>query len=52
MKLLELLSLVGLLQLANATAITYLVKANEKACFYVWGETIGQKISFYFAVRT
>ena len=34
----------------NATALTYNVAANEKACFYLWADTPGKKVGFYFAV--
>jgi len=35
----------------SATALTYKLTANEKACFYTSTENQGQKIAFYFAVR-
>lgn len=35
---------------ANATALTYNVHANEKACFYLWSDVPGKKVGFYFAV--
>lgn len=37
---------------ASATALTYKLVANEKACFYANNQDKGQKIAFYFAVRT
>lgn len=37
---------------AAATALTYKLSANEKACFYADTKTENQKIAFYFAVRT
>jgi len=37
--------------LVSATALTYKLSANEKACFYSNVETKGSKIAFYFAVR-
>ncbi len=36
---------------ASATALTYKLLANEKACFYTDTETKAQKLAFYFAVR-
>jgi hypothetical protein len=33
-----------------ATALTYKIDANEKACFYAWVDKVGEKIAFYFAV--
>lgn len=36
---------------ASATALTYKLTANEKACFYANNQDKGQKIAFYFAVR-
>ncbi len=36
---------------ASATALTYKLLANERACFYAAGESKGQKLAFYFAVR-
>lgn len=35
----------------SATALTYKLVANEKACFYANNQDKGQKIAFYFAVR-
>ncbi|KAJ2896432.1 hypothetical protein MKZ38_005559 [Zalerion maritima] len=37
---------------AAATALTYKLTANEKACFYAGAETKGQKVAFYFAVQS
>lgn len=34
----------------KATALTYNVPANEKACFFIWNDKPGKKIGFYFAV--
>jgi hypothetical protein len=34
----------------SATALTYMVDANEKACFYTWVESPPAKVAFYFAV--
>lgn len=34
----------------EATALTYNVHANEKACFYLWSDVPGKKVGFYFAV--
>lgn len=36
----------------SATALTYKLTANEKACFYTYNQEKGQKIAFYFAVRS
>ena len=36
---------------ASATALTYKLVANEKACFFSNVEQQGAKIAFYFAVR-
>lgn len=33
-----------------ATALTYQLTANEKACFYASTKKEGEKIAFYFAV--
>ena len=35
---------------ASATALTYKLVANEKACFFSNVEQQGAKIAFYFAV--
>lgn len=35
----------------SATALTYKLVANEKACFYANNQDKGQKVAFYFAVR-
>lgn len=35
---------------SNATALTYNLAANEKACFYIWADKPGKKLGFYFAV--
>ncbi len=46
-------SLLGfLLPLVSATALTYKLTANEKACFFSHVDNKGSKIAFYFAVRT
>ncbi|KAK7700813.1 hypothetical protein SLS64_010664 [Diaporthe eres] len=37
---------------ASATALTYKLVANEKACFYANNQDKGQKIAFYFAVQS
>jgi hypothetical protein len=34
----------------EATALTYKIDANERACFYAWVDKVGEKIAFYFAV--
>jgi hypothetical protein len=36
---------------AHATALTYNIAANEKACFYIWADKPGKKLGFYFAVK-
>ncbi|PSS23307.1 hypothetical protein M430DRAFT_136103 [Amorphotheca resinae ATCC 22711] len=38
--------------LVSATALTYKLGANEKACFYSWVENKGAKVAFYFAVQS
>lgn len=38
------------LSLASATALTYKLAPNEKACFFANVEQKGAKIAFYFAV--
>lgn len=47
---------VGLLawfvSVVSATALTYKMSANENACFYATSNKPGQKMAFYFAVRT
>lgn len=35
---------------ATATALTYKLNANEKACFYTATQHKDEKIAFYFAV--
>jgi len=34
----------------SATALTYKLTPNEKACFFTYVEQKGAKIAFYFAV--
>jgi hypothetical protein len=34
----------------EATALSYKIDANERACFYAWVDKVGEKIAFYFAV--
>jgi hypothetical protein len=36
--------------LASATALTYKLAANEKACFFTDVQTQNAKVAFYFAV--
>lgn len=36
--------------LVSATALTYKIGANEKACFFAAPEKKGSKVAFYFAV--
>ena len=46
--------LAGLASLASsvsATALTYRLEANEKACFYTDVGQANAKVAFYFAVR-
>ncbi|KAI9758438.1 MAG: hypothetical protein M4579_003068 [Chaenotheca gracillima] len=35
----------------SATALTYKLTPNEKACFFTWVENKGAKVAFYFAVQ-
>ena len=44
--------LAGLVAQVSATALTYKLGANEKACFYTATKNPAEKIAFYFAVRT
>lgn len=44
--------LASLTPIVSATALTYKLNANEKACFFSSVEHSGAKIAFYFAVRT
>ncbi|KAK0635240.1 emp24/gp25L/p24 family/GOLD-domain-containing protein [Bombardia bombarda] len=44
--------LVWLTAQATATALTYKLIANEKACFYTATSKKGEKIAFYFAVQS
>ncbi|KAI1342055.1 SKIP/SNW domain-containing protein [Xylariaceae sp. FL0016] len=44
--------LAWLVSLVSATALTYKLSANEKACFYAAPEKAGLKIAFYFAVQS
>ncbi|KAI9807088.1 MAG: hypothetical protein M1825_005805 [Sarcosagium campestre] len=41
-----------LVSLGSATALTYQLQPNEKACFYSWVEQKNAKIAFYFAVQS
>lgn len=43
-------ALAALVSLVNATALTYRLGANEKACFFTGVENKGAKLAFYFAV--
>ncbi|KAI1765908.1 emp24/gp25L/p24 family/GOLD-domain-containing protein [Hypoxylon sp. FL1150] len=38
--------------LVSATALTYKIGANEKACFFAAPEKKGSKVAFYFAVQS
>lgn len=50
---LYLLSLLGLFtSFTSATALTYLLRANEKECFYTHVDKRDAKIAFYFAVQS
>lgn len=40
-----------LLSNVAATALTYKLTANEKACFYAITKKENEKLAFYFAVR-
>jgi hypothetical protein len=40
----------GLVTNVAATALTYKLDANEKACFHTTTKKEGEKIAFYFAV--
>ncbi|KAK9456989.1 emp24/gp25L/p24 family/GOLD-domain-containing protein [Dipodascopsis uninucleata] len=42
----------SLISRVSATALTYNVAANEKACFYTYNEKPGVKVAFYFAVQS
>ena len=37
--------------LVSATALTYKLSPNEKACFFAFVEQKGAKLAFYFAVK-
>lgn len=41
-----------LLSLVSATALTYKLTPNEKACFFSYVEEKGAKLAFYFAVKS
>lgn len=43
--------LASLVSTVTATALTYRLEANEKACFYNHIEEANTKMAFYFAVR-
>ncbi|KAL8737261.1 MAG: hypothetical protein Q9181_001847 [Wetmoreana brouardii] len=38
--------------LVSATALTYKLQPNEKACFFSYADQKGLKLAFYFAVQT
>ena len=40
------------ISLTSATALTYRLAPNEKACFFTWVEQKNAKIAFYFAVSS
>lgn len=37
---------------ASATALTTLLNANDRACYYADVDGVGEKIGFYFAVQS
>ncbi|KAI4123268.1 MAG: hypothetical protein LQ338_005349 [Usnochroma carphineum] len=37
---------------ASATALTYKLQPNEKACFFAYADQRGLKLAFYFAVQS
>lgn len=39
-----------IIPLISATALTYKLAPNEKACFFTFVEEKGAKLAFYFAV--
>ncbi|KAL8770694.1 MAG: hypothetical protein Q9194_005102 [Teloschistes cf. exilis] len=41
-----------ILSYASATALTYKLQPNEKACFFSYAEQKGLKLAFYFAVQS
>ena len=43
--------LASLVSFATATALTYRLEANEKACFFTNVEQSNAKVAFYFAGR-
>jgi hypothetical protein len=43
--------LAGYASLVSATALTYNLAPNEKACFFTTVEHKNSKVAFYFAVR-
>ncbi|KAK9476753.1 emp24/gp25L/p24 family/GOLD-domain-containing protein [Lipomyces japonicus] len=46
------IALAALVTCVSATALTYSVAANERACFYSQIDKQGLKVAFYFAVQT
>lgn len=50
MRLALLAGLASLVSSVTATALTYRLEANEKACFYTNVEQPNAKVAFYFAV--
>ncbi|KAI0024535.1 SKIP/SNW domain-containing protein [Xylariomycetidae sp. FL0641] len=44
--------LAWLVSMVSATALTYKIAANEKACFYAQPEKKDSKMAFYFAVQS
>lgn len=52
MRVALLAGLASLVSSVTATALTYRLEANEKACFYTDVDQANAKVAFYFAVRT
>ena len=50
--LLSLGLLICTISFVSATALTYKLAPNEKACFFTYVEQKNAKVAFYFAVRT
>lgn len=51
MRVALLAGLASLVSSVTATALTYRLEANEKACFYTDVDQANAKVAFYFAVR-
>lgn len=50
MRFAVLAGLASLVSSVTATALTYRLEANEKACFFTDVEQVNSKVAFYFAV--